>query len=208
MSASLHDDESIAGLRIPVALAERHAHLTQEVIEQLFCDRYRLHEAARASQPTQFAAQELVTLVGPRGRIPNVRIIGPPRADNQVEISLSDASLLGIAVPMRESGDLKDTPGVFIEGPRTCVRLDHGLIRALRHVHMNPTEAARRGLRDGDRIDVIREGENPRTVFCDVLVRVSAAFRSEFHVDAEEGAAAGLQPGSLVAVKIKPADGR
>jgi propanediol utilization protein len=201
------DERSNAGpLRIPVTVSERHVHLTQDVIEQLFCDRYQLHEKSRASQPTQFAAQELVTLVGPRGRLPNVRVIGPPRSDNQVEISHSDARLLGIEAPMRPSGDVKDTPGVFIEGPRTCVRLDHGVIRALRHVHLHPAEAARIGLRDGDRIDVVRDEDRPHTLFCDVIVRVSGAFRSEFHLDAEEGGAAGLKSGAYVTLRVRPAE--
>lgn len=171
----------------------------------LFCDRYRLHEESRVSQPTQFAAQEWVTLVGPRGRISNVRVIGPPRAENQIEISHSDSQVLGIAAPLRSSGDIRDTPGVLIEGPRTCVRLDHGVIRTLRHVHMNPSDAEAGGFRDGDLIDVIRDGEEPHTLFCDVVVRVSPAFTSEFHIDLDEGTASGLQSGSHVGIRIKPA---
>jgi propanediol utilization protein len=188
-------------VRIPVAVCERHVHLTQDLIEMLFCDNYRLHEESRVSQPTQFAARELVTLVGPRGRIPNVRVIGPPRSDNQIEISHSDARVLGITAPVRASGDVRNTPGVLIEGPRTCVRLDHGVIRTLRHVHMHPTDAVAGGLRDGDLIDVVRDGDDAHTLFCDVMVRVSPAFTSEFHVDADEGSAAGLRSGSRVAVR-------
>jgi propanediol utilization protein len=187
--------------RIPVVVSERHVHLTQDFIEQLFCDRYRLHEDSKASQPTQFAARESVTLIGPRGRLANVRVIGPPRADNQVEISQTDAQLLGVPAPMRESGDLKDTPGIFIEGPRGSVRLDHGIIRTLRHIHMPPTEADRRGLKDRDHIDVTNDGPHPHTLFCDVLVRVSPAARSELHLDADESRAAGLHSGAYVAIK-------
>jgi len=203
MSAPRHESGSIPGERLPVVVCGRHVHLTQNVIEQLFCDNYRLHEESRVSQPTQFAARELVTLVGPRGRIPHVRVIGPPRVDNQVEISQSDGQVLGIPTPVRESGDLKHTPGIVIEGPRACVRLDHGVIRALRHIHLLPLEAERRGLRDGDRIDVANDGPTPHTLFCDVLVRVSSAFRSELHLDADESRAAGLQSGSYVALKNK-----
>jgi propanediol utilization protein len=203
MSAPRHESESIPSEPLPVAVCERHVHLTQNIIEQLFCDKYQLHEGCRVSQPTQFAARELVTLVGPRGRIPNVRVIGPARVDNQVEISQTDGQVLGIPAPVRESGDLKDTPGIVIEGPRASVRLDHGVIRALRHIHMDPLEAERRGLKDGDRIDVANDGPYSHTLFCDVLVRVSSAFRSELHVDADEGRASGLHSGSYVALKTK-----
>jgi putative phosphotransacetylase len=131
MNTSLSNEQTPSPARIPVAVSERHVHLTQSIIEQLFCDKYRLHEHSRVSQPTQFAALETVTLVGPRGRIANVRVIGPARDDNQVEISQSDAQALGVGAPLRESGDLKDSPGILVEGPRACVRLDHGVIRTL-----------------------------------------------------------------------------
>jgi propanediol utilization protein len=96
MNTSLPDVQTPSPARIPVTVSGRHVHLTQSIIEQLFCDKYRLHEHARVSQPTQFAALETVTLFGPRGRIANVRVIGPARDDNQVEISRSDALVLGV----------------------------------------------------------------------------------------------------------------
>lgn len=186
---------------IPVVISERHVHLAQDVIEQLFCDHYQLHEESRVSQPSQFAARESVTLVGPRGRIANVRVIGPPRAHNQVEISEADGELLGISAPLRETGDLKDTPGVSVEGPRARVRLAHGVIRALRHIHLHPLDAAGQGLRDGDRIDVCVDGTSS-ALFAAVLVRVSPVFRSELHIDADDARAAGLQAGALVALQM------
>src|ERR1700730_3621154 len=96
MNTSLQDEHIPLPPRIPVAVSERHVHLTQSIIEQLFCDKYRLHDHSRVSRPTQFAALETVTLVGPRGRISNVRVIGPARDDNQVEISQTDAAALGV----------------------------------------------------------------------------------------------------------------
>jgi len=191
--------------RIPVAVSERHVHLTQSIIEQLFCDKYHLHEHVRVSQPTQFAARETVTLVGPRGRIANVRVIGPAREESQVEISLTDAMALGVGAPLRESGEVKDSPGIVLEGPRSCVRLDHGVIRPLRHVHLSAAEAARQGLKDRDRIDVLKEGAHPHTLFCDVLVRVSSVCMSELHLDPDESDAAGLRTGAYVAIQRKPA---
>jgi propanediol utilization protein len=190
-------------MRIPVAVSERHVHLTQGIIEQLFCDKYHLHEQARVSQPTQFAAQETVTLVGPRGRIANVRVIGPARDDSQVEISQTDAQVLGVAAPLRESGDLEGSPGILVEGPRGCVRLHRGVIRALRHIHLTAAEAWRHGLKDGDRIDVTKEGAHPHTLFCEVLVRVSPGCKSELHLDPDECGAAGLRTGAHVTLARK-----
>ena len=193
--------------QIPVVLSERHAHLTREIMEQLFFDEHWTSGLpARPDSrgaPLQ-ALSDRVTLVGPRGRLAQVRVVGPPRAECQVELSQSDARMLGIHAPLRESGNLKDTPGVFVEGPRACVRLEHGVIRTLRHVHLDPAGADRFGLRDGDHIDVEPAVGPPRTLFCDVLVRVSAAFEPQLHLDAEEGLAAGLHNGSLVMVKPVP----
>jgi propanediol utilization protein len=203
MNTSLQDEQTPSPARIPVAVSERHVHLTQSIIEQLFCDKYHLHEQARVSQPTQFAARETVTLVGPRGRISNVRVIGPARNDNQVEISQSDARALGVDAPLRESGDIKNSPGILVEGPRSCARLDHGVIRALRHIHLAAAEAARYGLKDRDRIDVTKEGAHPHTLFCDVLVRVSSGCKSELHLDPDECDAAGLHAGAYVVIKRK-----
>ncbi len=204
MNTSLQDEQTPSPVRIPVAVSERHVYLTQSVIEQLFCDKYHLHEQSRVSQPTQFAARETVTLVGPRGRIADVRVIGPARNDNQVEISQTDAQALGVGAPLRESGDVKDSPGIFIEGPRARVRLDHGVIRTLRHIHLATAEAASHGLKDRDRIDVTEEGAHPHTLFCEVLVRVSPGCKSELHLDPDECDAAGLHTGAYVAIKRKP----
>jgi len=204
MNTSLQNEQIAPPERIPVAVSERHVHLTQSIIEQLFCDKYRLHEHSRVSQPTQFAARETVTLVGPRGRIANVRVIGPARDDNQIEISMGDALALGVGAPLRESGDVEGSPGILVEGPRACVRLDHGVIRTLRHIHLATAEAARHGLKDRDRTDVAKEGAHPNTLFCDVLVRVSSGCKTELHLDPDESDAAGLHTGAYVAIKNKP----
>ena len=204
MNTSMLDEQTPSPARIPVSVSERHVHLTQSIIEQLFCDKYRLHEHSRVSQPTQFAALETVTLVGSRGRISNVRVIGPARDDNQVEISQTDALALGVGAPLRESGDVKDSPGILVEGPRGCVRLDHGVIRTLHHIHLVAGEAARHGLKDRDRVDVAKEGAHPHTLFCDVLVRVSSGCKTELHLDADESDAVGLRTGAYVAIKRKP----
>jgi propanediol utilization protein len=188
-------------VRVPVVVSAAHVHLTPAVIEQLFCDRYQLHEHSRLGQPTQFFAEESVTLIGPHGRMPNVRVIGPPRPENQVELSLTDAVTLGIDAPVRTSGDLEGTPGILIEGPRTCVRLERGVICGLRHLHMSPLDAGRLGLNDQDRIDVGTERRARRILFRDVLVRVSTDYRLELHLDADEGKTAGLKSGDHVILR-------
>jgi propanediol utilization protein len=170
------------------------------VIEQLFCDHYRLHELSRLGA-TQFAAQESVTLVGPRGRLTDIRVIGPPRKLNQVELSLTDALRLGIDAPERTPGNLDGTPGILIKGPRMEVTLKLGVIRALPHLHMTPHDADRFGLADRDLVDVISEPNAQRIVFRDVPVQVSADYRLELHLDADEGKAAGLASGDFVGLR-------
>ena len=187
-----------APVRIPVAISARHVHLTESVIETLFCDKYRLHTHADLVQPGQYAAEESVTLVGPHGRIPHVRIVGPPRSVNQVELSRTDAITLGINAPVRESGDLAGTPGIVLEGPRGSAKLESGVICALRHVHMCPEEAARLGFKDQDRIQVAAQSEDRQMLFQNVVVRVSPTYRLEMHLDTDEGNAAGLRSGHHV----------
>lgn len=190
--------EDGAPVRIPVAISARHVHLTASVIETLFCDKYRLHVHSGLVQPGEFAAEETVTLIGPHGRIPHVRIVGPARAVNQVELSRTDALTLGINAPVRESGDLAGTPGILIEGPRGSVQLESGVICALRHVHMSPADAEVLGYKDQDRIELAVESDERRMLFRDVVVRVSPNYRLELHLDTDEGNAAGLRSGEFV----------
>jgi propanediol utilization protein len=182
-----------SSLRVPVAISPSHVHLTAATIEELFCDRYHLHEHARLGQPALYEAGETVTLIGPRGHLDHVCVIGPPRAENQVEISSTDAQILGFTAPLRRSGNIAGTPGVVIKGPRTSVRLRCGVIRALRHVHMSPADAEYVGVQDGDRIDAVIPAHRPLIRFRGVLIRVSPEFRLEFHLDADEAKALGLK---------------
>ncbi len=181
---------------IPVAISARHVHLRQQTIERLFGTGYRLRPDKPLSQPGQYASFETVTLIGPRGRLEHVRVLGPPRSADQVEISRTDERVLGIDAPVRLSGDLKSTPGVVIEGPKGSVALDNGVVCALRHVHMSPSDAQRLGVRDGQIVQVEAGSESRAVIFTDVVVRVSPAFQLEFHIDTDEGNAAGIEPGS------------
>lgn len=183
---------------IPMAISVRHVHLTQATVEQLFGPGYLLQVRAPLSQPGQYAAEETVALVGPRGRLDRVRIVGPPRAEDQVEVSRTDEIELGVNAPLRESGHLADTPGIVIEGPEGSVRLPRGVIRALRHIHMSPADADVLGLKNHDVVAAVVAAGDRRLIFGDIAVRVSPAFRLELHLDSDEGNAAGLRSGTEV----------
>lgn len=184
-------------LRIPVAVSARHAHLSQATVERLFGEGYRLKVRTALSQTGQYAAEEMVTLIGPRGRIPGVRLMGPPRAHDQIEISRTDEFVLGVDAPVRISGDLKNTPGITLEGPKGTTTIASGVIAARRHIHMSPADAARLGVRDQDTVAVRIDSEGRDLTFGDVSVRVSPDFTLEMHLDTDEANAAGIERGDL-----------
>jgi len=181
--------------RIPVAVSARHAHLTQATLDRLFGQGYRLKSRMALSQPGQFSAEEVVSLIGPRGRIDKVRLMGPSRAEDQVEISRTDEFVLGVDAPVRVSGDLANTPGITLEGPNGQISIPHGVIAARRHIHMSPQDAERFGLRDHDTVSVKIDSEGRDLTFNDVVVRVSPKFQLEMHLDTDEANAAGVVKG-------------
>jgi acetate kinase len=191
----------------PVAISARHVHLTQATIDRLFGSGHELQVRRSLRQPGQFVAEETVTLIGPLGRIAHVAVVGPPRPDDQVEVSRTDEFTLGIDVPLRESGDLVGTPGLIIEGPTGQVALDHGVICALRHIHMSPANAKVLGLKNHDRVEVVVEGKGRRLIFGDVIVRVSPDYLLELHLDTDEGNAAGLHTGDD-GLLLSPTEGK
>jgi acetate kinase len=181
---------------LPVAISARHAHLSRGTLDALFGAGHELTVARPLSQPGQFAAQETVTLVGPRGQLEHVRVLGPARPVDQVEISRSDEFVLGIDAPVRLSGDTAHTPGIVVVGPRGRVTLASGVICAHRHIHMHPDDAARFGVSDHDSVEVRVDSDGRSLTFGDVIVRVSREFRLEMHIDVDEANAAGLDPGA------------
>jgi acetate kinase len=181
---------------IPIAISARHVHLSQQSIDRLFGPGHVLQVKLPLSQPGEFAAVETVALIGPKGRIDGVRVVGPARAQDQVELSRSDEIALGIDAPLRLSGDLAGTPGIELEGPGGRVRLDHGVITAVRHIHMSPGDAARFGVRDRQRVSVAIDSDGRDMVFGDVVVRVSPRFSLELHLDTDEGNAANVAAGA------------
>ena len=178
-----------------VEVSAHHIHLTQEHVESLFGNGHQLTKHTDLSQPGQYACKEQLTIVGPKGRIERVRVLGPTRKLTQVEIAMTEQYRLGVHPPIRESGDIKDTPGCTLEGPAGSVKLDRGVICALRHVHMTPADALRYGVRDKSVVRVRIEGDR-ELVFGDVLVRVDPNFALAMHIDTDEGNAANVKTGA------------
>ncbi|PYX66115.1 MAG: acetate/propionate family kinase, partial [Acidobacteria bacterium] len=133
--------------------------------------------------------------VGPKGRIERVRVLGPARKCTQIEIAMTEQFKLGVHPPIRESGDIADTPGCTLEGPAGSVKLDNGVICALRHVHMTPADALRYGVRDRSVVRVRIAGDR-ELVFGDVLVRVDPSFALAMHIDTDEANAANVKTGA------------
>jgi acetate kinase len=184
----------IQDIPIPIGISAHHVHLCKEHVETLFGEGHKLTPRSPLTQPGQFACEEQVTLVGPKGRVERVRVLGPEREFSQVEISRTEEFKLGIDAPVRLSGDLEGTPGVQIEGPEGSVLLENGVICAQRHIHMSPEEALRFGIHDRD-VVMVRAGEERSLIFGDVVVRVKPSFKLELHLDTDEANAAELDSG-------------
>jgi propanediol utilization protein len=178
--------------KLVVNISARHCHVTQEDLERLFGKGHRLTPFKQLYQDGFFAAQEMVTIIGPRHRmIPNLRILGPCRDHSQVELAFTDAISLGLDVPVRRSGDHRDSPGAYLLGPAGMIELPRGVIRHERHVHMGPADAAHYGVKDGDRLQ-LRVKSSCSAVLEDLLCRVAPSSKLEVHLDTDEGNAIDL----------------
>ena len=178
-----------------VEVSAHHIHLTQEHVEALWGKGHQLTKHADLSQPGQFACKEQLAIVGPKGRIERVRVLGPTRKYSQVEIAMTEQYKLGIHPPIRDSGNIADTPGCILESETGSVTLDRGVICALRHVHMTPEDALRYGVRDKAVVRVRVTGDR-ELVFGDVLIRVDPSFALAMHIDTDEANAANLKTGA------------
>ena len=177
---------------LTVHASARHMHLCQADLEALFGPGHELTVDRPLFQEGNFAAKETVTLVGPRSRlISNLRVLGPLRNRSQVELAFTDAISLGLDIPIRLSGDIAGTPGAFLMGPRGMIELKEGVIRAAIHVHMNPSEAAHFGVKQGDLMK-LRVGGDAGITFNRVHVRVDERSRLNVHLDTDEANAFGL----------------
>ena len=184
---------------VKIGLSNKHLHLQKEHIEILFGKGHELTPTKPLVQPGQFACEEKVDIVGPKNTLKGIRVLGPARPETQVEVAMTDARTLGIKAPVRESGKLEGTPGCKIVGPCGEVEIDHGVIVALRHVHLSPAQAEEAGVKDKDIVSIKIEGERG-LVFNNVLVRSGDAHEREVHLDTDEGNAAGCGPDAVCTI--------
>ena len=179
-------------LFVEMEASGRHVHLTRQQIQTLFG--HDLTPVKPLSQPGQFAAKERLDLIGPKGQLKNVAVLGPARKEAQVEISLTDARGLGLTVPVRQSGHVSGSPGITLVGPAGTVAISQGVIAAQRHIHLTPADASRFGVMDQQPVKLQTFTSRP-LVFEDVVVRVSPEFASRVHLDYDEANACGFVPG-------------
>ncbi len=183
--------------RIPVGVSARHMHVRRKDLEQLFGEGHELTKMRDLNQPGEFAAEETVTVVGPKRRFFDVRILGPVRRRTQVELSYSDGIYLGLDLPHRLSGNTEGSAPIILVGPKGVLNLSEGAIRAKRHIHVNPRDASRLGLRNGQVVSVRTTGEMSVT-FNNVVIREGEGLNLGMHVDTDEANAAGLRCGDPV----------
>ena len=184
-------------MEVLVETSARHVHVSQQDLDTLFGKGYTLTKKKDLSQPGQFACAERVDIVGPKKTLAGVSILGPVRPDTQVELSLTDARSIGVAAPVRESGDIAGSGACKIVGPCGEVEIAAGVIAAKRHIHMTTADAARMGLVDKQVVSVKMPSDGRAVVFGDVVVRVSDSYALAMHIDTYESNAAGAAPGTM-----------
>ena len=171
---------------VMVETSARHVHVTEETLEILFGKGYQLTKKKDLSQPGQFACEERVQVIGPKNSFPAVSILGPTRPADQVELSASDARSIGVAAPVRESGDIAGSGACKLVGPKGVVERKEGVIVAKRHIHMTPEDAENYGVKDKQVVSVKIDSPERSLVFGDVVVRVSPKFKLAMHIDTDE----------------------
>lgn len=192
IQAQLPDiNAQVISLPIPIGISNRHVHLSEKDIEVLFGKGYQLTCLKSLKQPEQFAAKESVMIVGTKGSISKVRVLGPTRLKTQLEISKADCFTLGVKVPVRDSGDLDSSGDILMVGVAGYIYLKSQVICARRHLHMTPTDAIMFNVEDGQNVRIQTKGECS-VIFDSVAVRVSPNYLLEFHIDTDEANAAGL----------------
>lgn len=193
--------------KLVVSISARHCHLTDEHVEILFGKGERLKADKALYQDGFYAAEQTVMVVGPRRRmLPNVRVLGPTRNHSQVELAFTDSISLGIEAPVRHSGDIQGTPGCVLVGPKGTIQLEQGVIRAARHVHMNPHDAAFYGIKDKDFVQLVVRSPQCSVTFDDLLVREDKNAKLEVHLDTDEGNACFVDQATHVELRPQHGD--
>ena len=200
--ARLGEADLAGRLIVPIGVSARHMHLTREALEALYGAGHQLRVYRNLSQVGEFAAEETVTVVGPRGRaLEGVRLLGPTRSFVQIELARSDGLRLGIDLPVRKTGDLRGTPGLTVVGPAGTVVLKEGAIRTTRHIHMSVEDASRFGVRDGQIVRARIAGVRA-VVLENVEIRVGERFVLDFHIDTDDANASGADTGGFAEVLV------
>ena len=186
-------------MKFLVETSARHVHVSEADLEVLFGKGYQLTPKKDLSQPGQYACEERVTVVGPKKEMPGVSILGPTRPDTQVELSMTDARSIGLAAPVRESGDIAGSAGCKLVGPAGTVEIACGVIVAKRHIHVTPQDAAAMGITDKEIVKVSTGSAGRKVIFDDVVIRVSDKFATAMHIDTDESnACGGANEGEIV----------
>jgi putative phosphotransacetylase len=183
--------------KVLVETSARHVHVSREDLDVLFGEGYELTNKKDLSQPGQYACEERVAVVGSKGQFPAVSILGPTRPSSQVELSASDARSIGVAAPVRESGDIAGSGACKLVGPKGEVELCEGVIVAKRHIHLTPEAAAEIGVEDKEVVGVKIDSDGRNLIFGDVVCRVHPNFAPAMHIDTDESNAAFAEPGMM-----------
>jgi putative phosphotransacetylase len=173
-----------------IETSARHIHVSRKDLDILFGEGYQLTKKKDLSQPGQYACEERVQVIGPKGSFPGVSILGPERPETQVELSAGDARSIGVKAPIRESGDLEGSGPCKLVGPKGEIEIERGVIIAKRHIHMTPADAEKYNLKDKDVVSVKVDTDGRALIFGDVVVRVNAAYALAMHIDTDESNAA------------------
>lgn len=185
------------GYKLEINASNKHIHLDQDDLDKLFGKGYELTFKKALKQPGQFASEEKVQVIGPKGSFPGIRVLGPLRKDTQLELALTDCRQIGIDAPIRESGNVKGTPGCRLVGPKGEVELEYGVIVAKRHAHFSPEDAKEAGVENGQIVKIKIESEERTTIYDDVVCRVSDSCATEVHIDTDEANAAAMGGGAV-----------
>ncbi|MGO5052517.1 PduL/EutD family phosphate acyltransferase [Lachnospiraceae bacterium LCP25S3_G4] len=174
-------------IKIPIEISARHIHVSKEDFSILFGEHADLTFSKELSQPGQYLAMERIHIKGPKNTFENVAVLGPYRAETQVELSITDTKKLGMPHVIRQSGDTKNSPGCTLVGPVGSITLDHGVIVAKRHIHMTPRESSILNVKDNEIVCVLTTSYERSLIYADVVVRIHPDYRLAMHVDTDEG---------------------
>ncbi|MFA9557635.1 phosphate propanoyltransferase [Evansella sp. AB-rgal1] len=185
-----------SAISIPIGISNKHIHLSQADFQKLFPNK-QMTVLKELNQPGEFASEQTVTAIGPKGELRNIRILGPFRKESQVEFSMTDARQLGLKLPIRLSGEIEHTPGITLKSEFGECTLEKGVIVAKRHIHMSPADAKLLQVTQGECVNVRVNSEGRSIIFEDCAIRIGEKFKLEMHIDTDEANAGNITPQSV-----------